>query len=154
MPPFLILTYPMICINKIVMHMRITVNLLLFILLLATIVSCANNGTAADLLNDPEEQDEVLTVIANDSTLLAKLHDKLNVDGQTNMNGSNRMMHPCMAMMDNPEMMNMMMDNMMMRCEEDSAMCMMMCDKMMGSKDMRSMMQDRMKDMNMGKGNK
>lgn len=143
--------------------MKTTVNLLLLIPLFSTIVSCSNNRSADAILNDPERQDEVLTAIANDSTLLAKLHDKIPSDGEMNMEGSHSMMSSCMAMMDspkmmnmmmdNPEMMSMMMDNMMMRCEEDSAMCMMMCDKMMNSENMRRMMQDRMKGMDMRRDN-
>lgn len=91
-----------------------------------------------------------------------ELYEKMQSDGEMNMKGSNSMVRSCMAMMDNPEMMSMMidnprmmsmmMDNMMMRCEEDSAMCMMMRDKMMGSKNMRGMMQNRMKA-DMGKDN-
>ncbi len=143
--------------------MKTTVNLLLLIPLFSTIISCSNNRSADEILDDPEQQDEVLTAIANDSTLLAKLHDKIPLDGEMNMEGSHSMMRSCMAMMDNPKMMNMMMDNpgmmnmmidnMMMRCEEDSATCMMMCDKMMNSENMRRMMQDRMKGMDMRRDN-
>ena len=62
------------------------------------------------------------------------------------------MMQSCMSMMDNQDMMSMMMDNMMIRCDEHSAMCAVMCDKMMGSENMKSMMQGRMhKDMSMDK---
>lgn len=132
--------------------MKTKINLLLFIPLFVAIIGCTNNRSANDLLNDPEEQDEVLTTIANDPTLMTKLHDKMDVGSDM---GNSPMMRSCMAMMDSPEMMNMMMDNMMMRCENDSTIGMMMCDKMMNSKNMRSMMQDRMqKDMNMGKDNK
>ena len=134
--------------------MKTTVNLLLFIALFSAIMSCSNNRSAGELLNDPEGQDEVLTAIANDSSLLAKLHDKMQSSGEMDMKGRHPMMRSCIAMVDNPKMMNMMMDNMMMRCEEDSAMSMMMCDKMMNSENMRSMMQDRMKGMNMGRDNK
>lgn len=133
--------------------MKTTVNLLLLIPLFSTIISCSNNRSADEILDDPKQQDEVLTAIANDSTLLAKLHDKIPLDGEMNIEGSHSMMRSCMAMMDNPKMMNMMIDNMMMRCEEDSATCMMMCDKMMNSENMRRMMQDRMKGMDMRRDN-
>lgn len=121
--------------------MNTKINILLFIPLFAAIISCTDNRSASDLLNDPEEQDKILTAMASDSTLMTKLHDKM--DGGSEMKNS-PMMRSCMAMMDSPEMMGMMMDNMMMRCENDSTMGMMMCDKMMNSKNMRSMMQDRM----------
>ena len=82
--------------------MKTIVNLLLFIPLFSVIMSCENNRSADDLLNDPQEQNKVLTVIANDSVLLGKLHDKIKADGKINMNGSNPMMRSCMAMIDNP----------------------------------------------------
>lgn len=144
--------------------MKTIINLLVIVSLLTAVISCSNSKSADAVLNDPEQREEVLTAIANDSALLAKLHDKMRSDGEMHMRESHPMMRSCMAMMNNPkmmnmmmgdpEMMNMMMDHMMMRCEEDSSMCIMMRDKMMGSKNMRSMMEDRMKDMDMGKGNR
>lgn len=140
-----------------------TINtVLLFMLLVFALVSCSNGRSANDILNDPEQREEVLTAIANDSTLLAKLHDKMRSDGQAQMHATHPMMRSCVAMMNNPEMMNMMMDNrgmmsmmmdnMMMRSEEDSAMCTMMCDKMMSSENLRNMMHRRMNNMNMKEG--
>lgn len=144
--------------------MKTIINLLVIVSLLTAVISCSNSKSADAVLNDPEQREEVLTAIANDSALLAKLHDKMRSDGEMHMRESHPMMRSCMAMMNNPkmmnmmmgnpEMMNMMMDHMMMRCEKDSSMCIMMRDKMMGSKNMRSMMEDRMKDMDMGKGNR
>jgi hypothetical protein len=134
--------------------MKTIIILLLFMPLFTAVISCSNSKSVDDLLNDPEQQDEVLTAIANDSTLLVKLHDKMRSNGEMHMKEGHPMMRSCMAMMDNPEMMSMMMDNMMMRCQEDSVMCTMMCDKMMNSENMRSMMQDRIKDMSMGEDNK
>ena len=44
--------------------MKTTIKVLLFILLFA--VSCSNDQSDSDLLNDPEEQDEVLTFYGHD----------------------------------------------------------------------------------------
>jgi hypothetical protein len=135
--------------------MKNKMNLLLVVVLFISAVSCSDKRSAEQILKDPEQQEEVLALVANDSSLLTKLHSKMNGDNKTNMNANNSMMRSCMAMMDDPEMMSMMMDNMMMRCEKDSAMCSMMCDKMMNSKNMRSMIQERMhQDMKMGKDKK
>lgn len=130
--------------------MKTKINLFLFAALIAAVMSCSDNRSAKDLLSDPEKQDAVLTAIANDSSLLTKLHNKVRTENNMNMGGGSSMMKSCMAMMDDPGMMSMMMDNMMMRCEQDTAMGRMMCDKMMDSENMRSMMQNRMhNDMNM-----
>ena len=125
---------------------------LLFVILFTVAVSCSDNKSAKNILDNPEKQDEVLTVIAKDSSLLAKLHNKVKSENKMNSTGHSAMMKSCMSMMDDPEMMSMMMDDMMMRCEQDTAMASMMCDKMMNSTNMRSMMEDRIhKDMKMDK---
>jgi hypothetical protein len=124
--------------------MKSKVNFLLIVILAVGTTSCSNDKSAKEILDNPESQDEVLAAIVNDSSLLAKLHNKMMAEGRMNSSGGTAMMQSCMSMMDDPEMMSMMMDNMMMRSEKDTAMCEMMCDKMMGSDNMRSMMQDRM----------
>lgn len=132
--------------------MKSKLNLLAFVILFAVTVSCSDDKSAKTILDNPEKQDEVLTAIAKDSSLLAKLHDKVKTENKMNNTGHSAMMKSCMSMMDDPEMMSMMMDDMMMRCEQDTAMASMMCDKMMNSTNMRSMMEDRMhKDMKMDK---
>lgn len=129
-----------------IITMKHTINLLLLITLFVTLISCSNKNSSLAILSDPEKQDEVLTAIANDSTLLTKLHRKINMGGDASM------MTSCMAMMDDPKMMSRMMDNMMMYSEKDSTMGKMMCDKMMNSENMKKMMQDRMDDHDMDIG--
>lgn len=109
-------------------------------------INCSNNRSAADLLRNPERQDEILTAIANDSALLNKLHEKMTSSGKMNMMENNSMMQSCMTMMDkNPEMMGMMMDHMMMMMgENDSTMCRMMYGRMMNSPKMKGMMKGMM----------
>jgi hypothetical protein len=123
-------------------------NFLILIGLFITAISCSDERSVERILDDPEQQDEILTAIANDSSMFTKLHQKVRENNGMLMHGGSAMMRSCMAMMDNPEMMNMMMDHMMMMGEKDSMMGMMMCDKMMSSENMKSMMEDRMhKDM-------
>lgn len=108
-------------------------------------INCSNNRSAADLLRNPETQDEILTAIANDSALLSKLHEKVTSSGKIYMMENNSMMQSCMTIMDkNPEMMGMMMDHMMMMGENDSTMCRMMCGRMMNSPKMKGMMKGMM----------
>jgi hypothetical protein len=135
--------------------MKNIINSLAAIAVLTTAMSCSDQRSAERILDDPEQQDEVLTAIANDSSLLTKLHQKMREGNKMSMNGGSSMMRSCMAMMDDPEMMNMMMDHMMMMSENDSTMGRMMCDRMMNSENMKSMMEDRMhKDMEMGQDKK
>lgn len=135
--------------------MKSKFDFLVFVILFTVAVSCSDNKSAKNVLGNPQKQDEVLTAIANDSSLLAKLHNKMKSEGKMNSTGHAAMMKSCMSMMDDPKMMSKMMNNMMMRCEQDTAMAGMMCDKMMNSTNMRSMMKDRMhKDMKMDKKRK
>jgi hypothetical protein len=131
--------------------MKNTIYSLIAIVVCITAISCSDQRSAERILNDAQQRDDVLTAIANDSSLLAKLHQKMSDGNKMSMNGGSSMMRSCMAMMDDPEMMNMMMDHMMMMGEKDSTMGMMMCDKMMNSENMKGMMEDRMQeDMKMG----
>lgn len=107
--------------------------------LFTELVRCLNSRSVDDLLKDPEQQDGVFAANAHDSILLTKREDKMLSDGETHMKESHPKMRSCMAMM----------DDMRMRCQEDWTICTMMCDKMMNSGNTRSIMQDRMKGMNM-----
>lgn len=88
--------------------MKKTISSLLVITLSIAVISCTDERSAERILNDPERMDAVLTAIAKDSSLLAKLHQKIGEDN-TSVTGNSSMMRSCMAMMENPEMMNMMM---------------------------------------------
>lgn len=123
--------------------MKSKFDFLLFVILFTVAVSCSNDKSAKNILDNPEQQDEVLTAIANDSSLLATLHNKMKSENKMNSTGHSAMMESCMSMMDDSEVMSTMMDDMMMRYEQDTAMAGMMCDKMMNSTNMRSMMEDR-----------
>jgi hypothetical protein len=130
-------------------------NSLTVITLFVTAISCSDQRSAERILNDSQQRDEVLTAIANDSSLLTELHQKMRKGDKMHMNGGSAMMRSCMDMMDNPEMMSMMMDHMMMMGDKDSTMGRMMCDKMMNSENMKSMMEERMQDdMKMGRNGK
>ena len=112
-------------------------SIFLFAAILVTLASsCRNERSAKNVLDDPEKQDEILTTTEKNTSLLAKLHDKMK--SESKRSGDGHVMQSCMSMVDNQDMMSMMMDNMMMRCDEDGAMCAMMCDKMMGSENMKS----------------
>jgi hypothetical protein len=91
--------------------MKNTIYFRIAIVFCITAISCSDQRSADRVLNDAQQRDDVLTEIANDSSLLAKLHQKMR-DGDMRMNGGSSMMRSCMTMMDDPEMMNMMMDHM------------------------------------------
>lgn len=75
--------------------MKTIINLLVIVSLLTAVISCSNSKSADAVLNDPEQREEVLTAIAKDSALLAKLHDKMRSDGEMHMRES----HPIDAFM-------------------------------------------------------
>jgi hypothetical protein len=135
--------------------MKKIMNSLAAIAALTMVMSCSDQRSVEQILDDPDQQEEVLTAIANDSSLLTELHQKMRKGDKMHMNGGSAMMRSCMAMMDNSEMMSMMMDHMMLMGEKDSTMGRMMCDKMMNSENMKSMMEERMQeDMKMGRDGK
>jgi hypothetical protein len=80
--------------------MRNIINSLAAIAILATAMSCSDQKPAERILDDLERQDEVLTAIANDSSLLTKLHQKMRDGNKMSMNGGSAIMRSCMAMMD------------------------------------------------------
>lgn len=90
------------------------------------------------MLEDPQKQQEIFMAILNNDQLKEKFMDQMmkTKDGESSMG-------MCKKMMDNPEMMKMMMDNMMDKARNDSSMCRMMGDMMMDDDHMKDMMNKR-----------
>ncbi len=95
---------------------------------LVFIVACNNKKIDASALNDPQQQDALLDSIAGNSGLLQKVNERAK--DKSSM----------MGMMENPAMINQMMDMMMKQCEKDTAMLRQTCAKMMGNPIMKDMM--------------
>lgn len=56
-------------------------------ILVALASSCSNERSVKNVLDDPEKQDEILTTIAKDTSLLAKLHDKVKSESKRSGDG-------------------------------------------------------------------
>lgn len=130
--------------------MKLLQTALLTVMITVLFTSCQQGNDAKQILAKDETRKEIMSTIANDSSMHKEMMTAMMSGDHGKMMGSHASMMKMMK--DNPDMMQGMMSGMMEKCKSDSNLCKRMCKNMMENPQMMNMMQkmkgmDTMKNM-------